>query len=53
MPSRLAEDGRWSFSVLSVFSEAVMMKIVGSLYAGEGWAMDLRFPFVFSEDVTI
>ena len=27
--------------------------IVGSLQAGRGWAMDLRFPSVFSEDVTM
>ena len=27
--------------------------IVGALQAGRRWAMDLRFPFVFSEDVTM
>ena len=27
--------------------------IVGALQAGRGWAMDLRFPSVFSEDVTM
>ena len=27
--------------------------IVATLQAGKGWAMDLRFPSVFSEDVTM
>jgi hypothetical protein len=39
VPSRLAEDGRCDFVVPSVFSEDVTMKIVGSLWAGKGWAM--------------
>ena len=34
-----------------VFSEDVMMKIIGALYAGKGWVMEIRFPFVFDEDV--
>ena len=27
--------------------------IVGALQVGKGWAMDLHFPSVFSEDVTM
>lgn len=38
---------------LSIFSEYVTMwsTIIGSLEAGRGWAMELHFPSVFSEDV--
>ena len=30
----------------------MQIAIIGALQVGRGWAMDLRFPFVFSEDVT-
>ena len=32
---------------------ATLRDIVGAIQAGRGLAMDLRFPFVFSEDVTM
>ena len=31
----------------------MQITIVGALQAGRGWAMDLGFPSVFSEDVTM
>ena len=50
-PSRLAEDGRWVFA-FPLYS--VRMKRCGllslALQACRGWAMDLRFPSLFSED---
>ena len=61
-PSRLAEDGRWifAFPLYSVrMKRCGQMRIADcglpllALQAGKGWAMDLRFPFVFSEDETM
>ena len=50
-PSRLAEDGRWFFASPLYL---VRMKRCGllslALQDGIGWAMDLHFPSVFSDD---